>query len=124
MAKILLIEDDPDQVMLYSIKFKMEGLDLLCAYNGQEGLEMAKKEMPQLILSDVVMNNMDGMEMLKRLKADPKIKDIPVVMLTNLNKKELKEKAKELGAKDFWAKTEVLPQDVANRVKKILKISK
>ena len=74
--KILLIEDDPDQVFLYLTKFKMEGLKLLTAKNGVEGLAMAKKEKPDIILLDIVMDEMDGMEVLERLKKNSWIGDL------------------------------------------------
>ena len=118
--KVLLIEDDPDQISLYRTVFKLAGLKLLEATNGNKGLVAAKKNKPDLILCDLVMDTMDGMEVLKRLKADPETKNIPVVMLTNLNKKSLYLQAETLGALDFWAKTEVMPQEIISRVRKII----
>ncbi|HQA63726.1 MAG TPA: response regulator [bacterium] len=118
--KVLLIEDDPDQISLYRTVFKLAGLKLLEATNGSKGLVAAKKNKPDLILCDLVMDTMDGMEVLKRLKADPETKNIPVVMLTNLNKKSLYLQAETLGALDFWAKTEVMPQEIISRVRKII----
>ena len=120
--KILLIEDDPDQVFLYSTKFEMEGLKLLTAQNGVEGLELAKKEKPDIILLDIVMDEMDGMEVLASLKKDKATKGVPVVLLTNLVKKELVQKSKQMGAAGFWSKTDVLPKDAVERVKQILNI--
>lgn len=120
--KILLIEDDSDQVYLYTVKFQLEGLNLVTAKNGVEGLEKVKQEKPDLILLDIVMKDMDGMEVLENLKKDNTTKNIPVILLTNLVKKELSEKAKHLGAFDFWSKTEVMPQDAVQRIRKILNI--
>ncbi|HNP74916.1 MAG TPA: response regulator [bacterium] len=118
--KVLLIEDDPDQISLYRTVFKLAGLKLLEATNGSKGLAAAKKNKPDLILCDLVMDGMDGMEVLKRLKADSATKNIPTVMLTNLNKKSLYVEAENLGALDFWAKTEVMPQEIITRVQKII----
>ena len=118
--KVLLIEDDPDQVSLYRTAFELAGIELLEAANGIKGLAVAKEERPNLILCDLVMDTMDGMEVLKRLKADAQTKNIPVVMLTNLNKKSLYLQAENLGALDFWAKTEVMPQEIISRVEKII----
>ncbi|HOH67313.1 MAG TPA: response regulator [bacterium] len=118
--KVLLIEDDPDQISLYRTVFKLAGLKLLEATNGSKGLAAAKKNKPDLILCDLVMDTMDGMEVLKRLKADSATKNIPTVMLTNLNKKSLYVEAENLGALDFWAKTEVMPQEIITRVQKII----
>lgn len=122
MAKVLLIEDDPDQVALYSAKFELEGLNLITAKNGAEGLAKATKEKPNFILLDIVMEEMDGMEVLERLKKNKETKKIPVALLTNLITKDLISKSKKLKAVGFWPKTEVLPQDVVDRTKKILNI--
>lgn len=121
-AKILLIEDDPDQIFLYTAKFTMEGFDLVSARNGLEGLAKAVSEAPDFILCDIVMDDMGGMEVLEKLKTDKATKKIPIVMLTNLIKKDLMRKAEELGAVGFWAKTDVLPQELVDRTKKILKL--
>lgn len=118
--KVLLIEDDPDQSGLYRTAFEMAGIELLEAANGIKGLALAKEERPDLILCDLVMDAMDGMEVLKNLKADKETKNIPIIMLTNLNKKSLYLEAENLGALDFWAKTEVMPQEIIARVKKII----
>jgi CheY-like chemotaxis protein len=118
--KVLLIEDDPDQSGLYRTAFEMAGIELLEAANGIKGLALAKEERPDLILCDLVMDAMDGMEVLKNLKADKGTKNIPIIMLTNLNKKSLYLEAENLGALDFWAKTEVMPQEIIARVKKII----
>lgn len=118
--KVLLIEDDPDQISLYRAVFELAGLKLLTATNGIKGLAAAKENKPDLILCDLVMDTMDGMEVLKRLKADAQTKNIPVVMLTNLNKKSLYLQAENLGALDFWAKTEVMPQEIISRIEKII----
>ncbi len=122
MAKILLIEDDPDQIALYSAKFSLEGLKMITARTGEAGLKKAVEEKPDFILIDIVLEEMDGMEVLKRLKKDKKTKDIPAAIITNLLKGELIEEAKKLGAVGFWPKTEVMPYQVVNRIKEILKI--
>ncbi|HLD27998.1 MAG TPA: response regulator [Patescibacteria group bacterium] len=124
MKKILLIEDDPDQVELYSAKFQMEGLDIITAGDGRLGLALAAKDRPDLILLDIVMDDMDGLEVLRRLKQDKKTANIPVVLLTNLIKKNLIKESRELGAVGFWSKTEIMPQQIVDRIRKILKIKK
>ena len=121
-AKILLIEDDPDQVYLYTIKFTLEGFELISAKNGREGLDKASRESPDLILCDIVMDAMNGMAVLKKLKSGAQTKKIPVIMLTNLSDKSLMKKSEEMGAAGFWIKTEVMPQELIDRVKKILEV--
>jgi len=119
---ILLIEDDPDQVFLYSTKFRLEKLKIINANNGIEGIKKVEAEKPDLILLDIVMDKMDGMEVLEKLKSNKETKNIPVVLLTNLIKKDLMEKSKRLGAVGFWSKAEVLPAEIVSRVKLILNI--
>ncbi|MFH1367171.1 MAG: response regulator [Patescibacteria group bacterium] len=115
------MEDDTDQIFLYQSKFKIEGLDLIFSRTGQEGLELAKKENPALILLDLVLIAENGLDVLAKLKKDPNLKHIPVIILTNLVQEEVKNKAKELGAVDFLIKTDMMPSDVVKKVKEILK---
>lgn len=119
--KILLVEDDPMVVRMYQRKLEMEGFKLTIAFNGEEGLEALKKEKPDLILLDIMMPKMNGIEMLKAVKADPVIKDIPVVILTNLgDKPEDVQKCKDIGALDYWVKANVPLKVLTERVKEIL----
>lgn len=119
--KVLLIEDDPDQIDLYSARFSIGGIDLLVAQDGKSGIEKALTDQPDLILLDIVMDDIDGIEVLKMLKSNQETKKIPVIMLSNLTKKELIQKSKQLGAMDFWSKTDVLPAMMVTKIKKILK---
>jgi CheY-like chemotaxis protein len=118
----LLIEDDADQVNLYTTKFDLEGLKYLTANNGRQGIDLAKKNRPDLILLDIVMAEMDGMEVLKQLKTDKETNNIPIVLLTNLVNKQLLREAENLGVCGFWAKIEVMPCDIVAGIKKILEI--
>lgn len=121
-AKILLIEDDPDQVYLYTTKFTLEGFELVSAKNGLEGVDKTISESPDLILCDIVMDGMDGLAVLEKLKSDKRTEKIPLVLLTNLADKILEKKSVERGAVGFWDKTEIMPQELVDRVRKILKI--
>lgn len=118
--RILFIEDDVDQIFLYQSKFELEGFEFLTARYGRDGLAIAVEKQPDLILLDLVLIKEDGMEILKQLKEDGKTKKIPVIILTNLAKKDLAEKSKELGAVDFIVKAEVTPTDIVSKVKKVL----
>lgn len=120
MKKILLIEDDVDQALLYRIPFELEGFEIMTEAGGRDGLAKAVGWHPDIILLDVIIDKMDGMEVLRQLKANDHTKDIPVVMLTNVFKKELVTEAKSLGAIDFWEKTKVMPKDVVQKAKVIL----
>ena len=117
MAKILLIEDDNDQILLYHTVFKMNGFDIISAIDGKIGLDRAKNEHPDLIILDLNMEEMSGEEVIRRLKNNPETKNIPVIILTNMDKKKFQSQMLELGAEYFWEKTVVMPLDVVKKVR-------
>ena len=80
--KILIVDDEADLISTVQYRLKFAECDVVTASNGQEGLEKAAAEKPDLILLDTNMPVMNGHEMLERLRADPEMKDIPVIMLT------------------------------------------
>lgn len=80
--KILVVDDEKHIVRLVQVNLERRGYQVITAYDGLECLEKVKKEKPDLIILDVMMPRLDGFETLKRLKADPETRDIPVVMLT------------------------------------------
>lgn len=123
MAKILLIEDDNDQIFLYHTVFKINGFDIISAISGKIGLERARNEHPDLILLDLNMEEMSGEEVIKKLKENSETKDIPVIILTNMDKNKFQEQLLKLGAEYFWEKTEVMPPDVVRKVKEFLEKS-
>jgi len=102
--KILLIEDEPYQVMM--IKFRMEAnnFDFISACNGEEGLKKAYEEKPDLILLDLFMPVIDGYEVCRRLRQNPKTKNIPVIFFTASAGKDIKEKYVDYGADDYIIK--------------------
>lgn len=120
MAKLLIVEDDPLMSRMYEKIFKFEGYEVELSVNGEEGLEKAKTAKPTLILLDIMMPKMNGLEVLEKLKADPAIKTIPVVMLTNLAGQQDAEKALSMGAVKYIIKSEYEPKQVANMIKEIL----
>lgn len=118
--KILIVEDDPLMGRLYSKVFDIEGYDVITAVDGEEGLLAVHKEIPTLILLDVMMPKMNGLQLLERLKADPTTKKIPVIMLTNLAGQADAEAAIIKGAVKYIVKSEYEPKQVVNIVKEIL----
>jgi CheY-like chemotaxis protein len=82
MKKILVIDDEPDIVFLIKLILEKEGYKVIEANSGREGLEVAKKEKPDLILLDIMMPDMLGWEVSKKIKADKELRKIPVAMLT------------------------------------------
>ncbi len=120
MKKILIIEDDTAISKMYQTSLKNDGYEVVAADDGDAGLEMAKKEKPDLILLDIILPKMDGFAVLEGLKKESGIKNIPVIMLTNLGQEEDKERGKKLGAKDYIVKADFTPMQVSEKIKKYI----
>ena len=119
MSKILLVEDDTLFVKMYQKKFAHEGLELVAAYDGEEGVEKAKSEKPDLIILDLMLPKMSGSEVLKKIKEDPQTSEIPVIVLTNLSTSaDEVTRCVQLGVKETYLKTNVTPEQVFETVKK------
>ncbi len=116
--KILLIEDDNFLVEMYKIKFEKEGYKVAMALNGDEGINQAWKEKPDLILLDLVLPEKDGYEVLEVLKKDEQTKAIPVIILSNLGQNGEVRKGKEKGAEDYLIKSNFTPRQLVDKVKK------
>lgn len=116
MTKVLIIEDDPFVQRFYKRLFDLGSYASTIAGSGQEGLEMAFESVPDLILLDVMMPGMNGLEVLEKLKKDARTKEIPVVMLTVLSDTETVKKAALLGASGYLVKSEIDPKDLVNKV--------
>ena len=117
---VLVAEDDIFYANVYKLKLTKEGYDVEVAPNGEWAIRYAQKRKPDLILLDLVMPIKDGFETLRDLKADPNLKDVNVVILSNLGQEEDIEKAKKLGALDYWVKTDISIQELIEQVKKYL----
>jgi DNA-binding response OmpR family regulator len=120
MAKIIFVEDEPTlQKTLCDILLK-EGYDVKTASDGIAGLEMIKREKPDLVLLDLILPKMDGFTVLKKMREDAEIKDIPVMVLTNLEGTSDVEKVLELGATTYLVKANYELREVVEKVKKTL----
>ncbi|HBB44332.1 MAG: hypothetical protein UW27_C0001G0001 [Parcubacteria group bacterium GW2011_GWA1_44_13] len=114
---ILVVEDEePMQLVLRDV-LKVEGYTVLEAKNGIEGLELALKEHPDLILLDILMPKMDGLEMLKNLRADEWGRKVPVIVLTNLSDNEDIAKAVEEDVFEYFVKTDIRIDEVIARIR-------
>jgi DNA-binding response OmpR family regulator len=120
MYKVLLVEDDPLMSRMYQRVFVFNEFDIQLAGNGKEGLEKIAAFKPDIVLIDVMMPIMNGMEMLAKLKADPATKDLPVLMLTNLADVKTAEEATKAGALNYFVKSQYDPDQIASSVKEIL----
>ena len=124
MIKVLLVEDDPLISRMYLKVFTFEGFEVQLAENGQLGLDKLADFQPDIILLDVMMPVMNGLQMLERLKADPATKTIPVIMLTNLADANTAEDTASGEALRYIVKSTYDPGDIAAMVKDILGVQK
>jgi CheY-like chemotaxis protein len=103
---ILLAEDDKFFAKVFSLKLEKSGHEVKVAQNGQELIKFAKERKPDLILLDLIMPVMDGFEALSELKKDPELKNIKVIVMSNLEQKEDITKTKDLGAAGYVSKVD------------------
>ena len=120
--RILVVDDEEDILNLLSYNLKKAGFEILTAMDGPEALELAVKELPGLILLDIMLPNMEGTEVLKRLKAEPSTEGIPVIMLTAKGEEIDRIVGFELGADDYITKP-FSPRELILRVRAIFKRS-
>ncbi|MBA7652244.1 Alkaline phosphatase synthesis transcriptional regulatory protein PhoP [subsurface metagenome] len=119
MKKILIADDKPEAVELVRVSLEGEDYEIVGASNGKEALKRARLERPDLILLDIVMPKMDGFEVCRKLKKDPEIQEIPIIMLTAKGQKVDQEKARQLGARDYITKP-FSPSALLTKIEEIL----
>ena len=117
---VLLIEDDEFLAELYATKLNLEGYKVVLANDGEKGLKMIKEKKPDLVLLDIILPKMDGFEILTKIKADPELKSIPVILLTNLSQKDEVKRGLDLGANDYLIKAHFMPSEVVKKIKQSL----
>jgi len=118
--KILVIEDDKFLRDLIVRKLDSEGFDTLEAIDGEEGIILAGKEKPNLILLDLILPGMHGFDVLKKIKENPEIKSIPVIILSNLGQRDDVDQAVALGAADYLIKAHSSPSEIVEKIKSFL----
>jgi len=116
MHKIAIIEDDQAISQMYRLKFETEGFEVETASNGKLGLELAESWRPDIILLDLMMPEMNGDEVLDKLRKTSWGKDIKVIILTNMGEQEAPESVKHQASR-FIVKAEMTPRQVAEMVK-------
>ncbi len=120
ITSILIAEDDPMMSHLYQKVFNFEGYQVEMAANGQEALDKARVSKPTLVILDIMMPVLNGLDALDQFKADANLKAIPVVMLTNLAGQQDAERALAKGAAKYIIKSEQDPKGVVAVVKEVL----
>lgn len=118
--KIAIIEDEQSLLWALCDQLECAEYEMLTALDGKYGLEMVKKQKPDLILLDIVLPKMDGFSVLRALKKDPKTKKIPVVILSNLAQDLDKEKGIKLGAEKYLVKTDVEIEELPKIIKRYI----
>lgn len=115
--KVLIVEDDAFLRKILSTKFGKEGFDVVTAGDGEEALEMMRKEGPDLVLLDLVLPKMSGFEVLTDARTDKALSSIPVIVLSNLSQDEDIERVTKLGAVAFLTKVDNSINEIVMRVK-------
>ena len=116
--KILIIEDEKMLADMYRDRFSHEGFDVYSAFDAEEGMEMAKKIKPDLILLDILLPRANGTDFLEKMRNEEDIADTKVIAYSNYDEVNSKEKAKKFGAKEYLIKTNHTPREVLDIVRK------
>ncbi len=118
---ILLVEDDPLLIKMYSTKFSLDGFELIVAQDGMEGLKKAQENKIDFIVMDVMMPKLSGIDLFFKLK-ELNV-NVPTLFLTNLSQPEEEKKVLEAGAKEYLLKANLTPHEIVTKIKGYLGIS-
>ena len=123
MTKIAIIEDDITISQMYRMKFEADGFDVQLARDGESGVALVKAFKPDLILLDLKMPEMNGVEALKIIRKNDWGKNIPVIVLTNLGEEEVSKEVRSLRIHSYIVKANLTPRQVVNHVKEALDLN-
>lgn len=121
MQKILIIEDDKFLRELIVRKLSNENFETVEAVDGEKGIKVVKEAKPDLVLLDLILPGIDGFEVLSKIKEDPVIASVPVIILSNLGQRDDVERGLKLGAVDYLVKAHFTPNEIIEKVKQALK---
>jgi len=122
--KIMWVEDDIMLSEIISKKLLLEGCNLVHTNTGEEALARVESEMPDIIMLDIILPSMNGLEILEKMKSMPAVASIPVIMLSNLNQKDEEERALNLGAVKFLTKAVLSPNEIMDEIRRVLNVQK
>ena len=120
MSKIIIVEDDESLAELYRISFTKENYEVILASDGEEGLGKVLTDMPDIVLLDVMMPKMNGLEVLAKLKDNPSTSKLPVIMISNINDPSVENVAMQKGANLYLVKSQFVPKEIVAKVKELL----
>lgn len=118
MKKILIVEDEVTLSNVLKDRFEIEGWEVVVVNNGEEVMEVLGKNIFDLVLLDLIMPKKDGFSVLESVKEEPRLKDLPIIVLSNLGGDENIKKALALGAKDYFIKTQHPMSEIIEKAKK------
>jgi CheY-like chemotaxis protein len=118
--KVLLVEDDNNLKEIFQMRLQAEGYNVVTAADGEEGLVVALKEKPDLIIADIMMPKLSGFEMVENMRASPEMKEAKVIMMTALGQAEDQARGEKLGVVKYLVKSQVTLEDLARVVKEVL----
>jgi DNA-binding response OmpR family regulator len=118
---ILVVEDTELLRRMYTDRLTQDGYRVLSASDGLEALSVMRNETPDLVLLDLIMPKMSGIEVLERIQSDTRLHEIPVLILSNLGQDEDIRRCVELGASDYLIKNDARPADIAAKIKSLLR---
>ena len=121
MSKVVLLVEDDDFIRnMYKLKLAKADLTVVEAIDGKMALEKLSGDLPDVVLLDLMMPNVSGIEVLKHLRKQNITPDLPVIVLTNVMDSQIVAEAKELGARDYFVKTDLTPSQVVDGIKKFI----
>lgn len=121
MKKILIIEDEKILAEMYREKFSQVGFEVILAFDSKEGLELTKREKPDLILLDILLPGENGISFLSSKRKEKEIASIPVIAFSNYDDPKTKKEAFDLGIKEYLIKTNYTPQQIVEKIKNYIK---
>jgi two-component system alkaline phosphatase synthesis response regulator PhoP len=120
--RILIVEDESALVELHKFIFARSSFELFVASNGYDAVQLAREVRPELVLMDLMMPGMDGIEVCRQMHADPDLAGVRVIMLSSTCNEQIQQAARDAGALDYWTKP-IAPRELRARVQAVLEQS-
>ena len=121
LKRIMIIEDDNFLSSLMKVRLEKDGFTVIQAFDGEEATELLKTERPSLFILDLIMPKVTGFEVLKTISMTPELSNTPVIILSNLAQDSDIQKARELGAKEYFVKVKISIDDILRKIKELAK---